>query len=147
TRFSPHYPLITKADEVEIFEPILGDSQDHVTTGLLSATHYLKDNRILPSGFDKTTASADIAVRGKAADDPNFTAGSSTTNYKITTNGAGGPFRIAAELVYQPIGFRWAHNLAPYKADETQRFAHYYDEAAAHSAVVLAHAEATGGGH
>ena len=29
---------------MEIFEPILGDSQGHVTTGLLSATQYLKDN-------------------------------------------------------------------------------------------------------
>lgn len=145
TRYSPHYPVITQADQVEIFEPILGDNQDHVTTALLSATHYLKDNRILPTGFDKATASAEIAVRGKAADDPNFTAGSSMTNYKIATSGAAGPFRIAAELVYQPIGFRWAHNLAPYKAEETQRFAKYYDEAAAHSAVVLAHAESTGG--
>ena len=80
TRYSPHYSLITKADEVEIFEPILGDSQGHVTTALLSATHYIKDNRILPTGFDKQTASADIAVQGKAADDPDFTAGSACTS-------------------------------------------------------------------
>ena len=145
TRYSPHYSLITKADEVEIFEPILGDSQNHVTTALLSATHYLKDNRILPTGFDKQTASADIAVQGKAADDGDFTAGSCTTHYKVAARGAG-PFRIAAELLYQPIGFRWAHNLAPYQASETQRFAHYYEDAAAHSAAVLAHAESTSGG-
>ncbi len=146
TRYSPHYSLITKADEVEIFEPILGDSQNHVTTALLSATHYIKDNRILPTGFDKQSASADIAVRGKAADDGDFTAGSCTTHFKIAANGAG-PFHISAELLYQPIGYRWAHNLAPYQAAETQRFAHYYDDAAAHSAVVLAHAEATGEAH
>ena len=145
-RYSPHYSLITTADEVEIFEPILGDAQGHVTTALLSTTQYLKDNRILPAGFDKKTASEDIAVRGEAAGDPDFTGGSSVTNYKIATS-AGGPFHIAAELLYQPIGFRWARNLAPYKADETQRFAHYYDEAAAHSAAVLAHAEASGGSH
>ena len=89
TRYSPHYSLITKADEVEIFEPILGDSQGHVTTALLSATHYIKDNRILPTGFDKQTASADIAVQGKAADDPDFTAGSMHHHYKIAANGAG----------------------------------------------------------
>ena len=146
TRYSPHYSLITNADEVEIFEPILGDSQSHVTTALLSTTQYLKDNRILPTGFDKQSASADIAVRGKAAEDPDFAAGSSMTHYKIAASGAG-PFHIAAELLYQPIGYRWAHNLAPYQAAETQRFAHYYEDAAAHSAVVLAHAEATGGAH
>ncbi|MCK7480375.1 MAG: hypothetical protein M0C28_26330 [Candidatus Moduliflexus flocculans] len=35
-----------------------------MTTVLLSASQYLKDNRILPAGFDKATAHGDIAVRG-----------------------------------------------------------------------------------
>jgi hypothetical protein len=141
THYSPHFTRIMRSDQVQIFEPILGDAQGHVTTGLLAATQYLKDNRILPAGFDKTTAGRDIAVQGEAAADPDFTAGSSTTHYVISTNGASGPFRIAAELVYQPVGYRWAHNLASYQADETQRFVHYYQQAAAHSAVVLGHAE------
>jgi hypothetical protein len=143
TRFSPHYARITQADQVEIFEPILGDSQGRVTTGLISATQYLKDNRILPTGFDKQTASPDIAVRGEAAADPAFTAGSSITQYAVSINGATGPFRISVELLYQPVGYRWAHNLAPYQAVEPQRFVHYFDQAAAHSALVLAHAEIT----
>lgn len=142
-RFSPHYTRITRSDQVEIFEPILGDTQDRVTTGLLSATHYLKDNRILPAGFDKKTASSDIAVRGRAASDPDFSAGSSTTHYQIATRGASGPFQVTAELMYQPIGYRWAHNLAPYPAAETQRFVQYYDQAAARSAAVLARAQSS----
>ncbi len=140
-RFSPHYSTITAPDQVQIFEPILGDAQDHVTTALLTATHYLKDNRILPAGFDKVSASPDIAVKGKALDDPAFTGGSATTRYEIPASA--GPFHVSAELQYQPIGFRWAHNLAPYKADEPQRFTHYFDQAASRSALVLAHAEAT----
>lgn len=143
TRFSPHYTRITQPDQVEIFEPILGDSQGHVTTGLVSATQYLKDNRILPTGFDKATAPPDIAVRGEAADDPGFTAGSCTTHYAVSTNGATGPFHVTAELLYQPVGYRWARNLATYQAAEPQRFVHYYDQAAAQSAVVLAHADTT----
>lgn len=143
TRFSPHYTRITQPDQVEIFEPILGDSQGRVTTGLISATQYLKDNRILPTGFDKQTASPDIAVRGEAAGDPEFTAGSCTTHYAVSTSGAAGPFHVSVELLYQPVGFRWAHNLASYQAAEPQRFVHYYDQAAAKSAIVLAHAEAT----
>jgi hypothetical protein len=142
TRYSPHYARITAADQVEIFEPILGDSQGHVTTGLLTATQYLKDNRILPTGFDKKTAPADIAVHGEAADDTGFTAGSSTTQYAVATNGTAGPFRVSVELVYQPVGYRWAHNLGNYTADEPKRFVQYYEQAAAKSAVVLAHAEA-----
>jgi hypothetical protein len=143
TRFSPHYTRITQPDQVQIFEPILGDSQGRVTTGLLSATQYLKDNRILPAGFDKQTAPPDIAVHGEAAADPDFTAGSCTTRFDISTNGASGPFHIAAELIYQPVGYRWAHNLASYQAAEPQQFVHDYEQAAASSALVLAHAETT----
>jgi hypothetical protein len=46
-------------------------------------------------------------------------------------------------LWYQPIGFRWAHNLADYKAAEPQRFLGYYESASQHSATVLAKAKAT----
>ena len=49
---------------------------------------------------------------------------------------------MSVELVYQPVGYRWAHNLGTYAADEPKRFVQYYEQAAAHSAVVLAHAEA-----
>ncbi|HEU5351353.1 MAG TPA: hypothetical protein VFU55_07125 [Terracidiphilus sp.] len=145
TRYSPHYATITAPDQVEIFEPILGDSQGRVTTGVLNATQYLKDNRILPAGFDKATAGPDIAVHGKAAGDPNFTAGSATTKYRVSTGSAAGPFTISAQLLYQPIGYRWAHNLAAYKADEPQSFVRDFEQAAAHSAVVLAHASSEAG--
>jgi len=141
TRFSPHYARITQPDQVEIFEPILGDSQGRVTTGLVSATQYLKDNRILPAGFDKQSAPPDIAVRGWAAADPDFTAGSCTTQYDVSTGTAAGPFHVSAQLLYQPIGYRWAHNLGSYQAAEPQQFLHDYGQAAAKSAIALAHAE------
>ncbi len=114
SRFEPHYREITKSDQVQIYEPILGDSEGHVTTGLLAAVGYLKDNRLLPEGFDKSTA------------DPST-----------------GPFHIEVELWYEPIGFRWAHNLGTYQADEPQRLVSYYDSLASGAAVILAKAEAT----
>ena|ERR1700733_14957818 len=54
----------TRADQVEIYEPILKDSDGKVTTGLLHEVGYLKDNHPLPHGFDKATAMKDIAVTG-----------------------------------------------------------------------------------
>jgi hypothetical protein len=142
TRFEPHFPEITRPDQVEIYEPILGDAQGHVTTGLLSTVRYLKDNRLLPAGFDKTTATPDIAVYGDAASDPNFNDRGSVVRYVVPTNSANGPFRIKVELWYQPIGFRWAHNLAPYKAAEPRRVVHYYESDSRETAVVLAKAAA-----
>jgi hypothetical protein len=142
-KFEPYYREITDPQQVEIFEPILKDSEGRVTTGLLSAVGYLKDSRILPSGFDKKTAEPDIAVVGDAADDPNFKDGAALVRYAIDTGNARGPFHVEAELWYQPIGFRWAHNLEPYKAVEPQRFVGYYEKGSKDTAVMLAKAEAT----
>ncbi|MBS1801802.1 MAG: hypothetical protein JST28_00465 [Acidobacteria bacterium] len=139
-KFEPHHSEISSPDQVEIFEPILGDTNGRVTTGLLNAMKYLKDNRILPNGFDKTTAEPNIAVVGGAHDDPAFIGGTAQIRYDI--HGAqGGQYRVKAELWYQPIGFRWAHNLAPYKAAEPQRFVSYYESESKKSAIVLAEAE------
>ena len=142
TRFEPHYTEITSPGQVEIYEDILGDMNNKVTTGILAATHFLKDNRLLPTGFDKSTASPDIAVVGQAADDPAFTAGRSTVRFRIPRT-ASGPVTVSAELLYQPIGFRWAHNLEPYKATEPQRMVHYFEQHSGDSAVALARAEAS----
>ncbi len=142
-RFEPHYRRIARPDQVEIYEPIMGDSAGHVTTGLLTAVGYLKDNRLLPSGFKKEGAEHDIAVFGDAASDPNFTDAGDRVEYSVPLGNAQGPFQVQAELWYQPIGFRWAHNLAPYNAPETQRLVQYYDSLASTTAVILAHAEAS----
>ena len=37
---------------------------------------FVKDNRLLPDGFDKSTVKADIAVQGDAARDADFGGGS-----------------------------------------------------------------------
>lgn len=50
---------------------------------------------------------------------------------------------MTADLWYQPIGYRWTHNLAPYEASEPQKMVHYYEEGARKSAVIMARAEAT----
>jgi len=142
-RFEPYYREITRSDQVQIFEPVLKDQAGHVTTGLAAAVGYLKDSRLLPAGFDKQTADKDIAVVGDAMADPNFTEGGDVVRYSVSLGDAAGPFHVEAELWYQPIGFRWAHNLAPYDAAEPKRFVQYYDSLAGSSAVILAHAEAS----
>src|SRR5205814_7941796 len=142
-RFEPHYREITSGDQVEIFEPILKDSNGKVTTGLIAAVGYLKDNRLLPTGFDKRTAEKDISVVGDAADDPKFTAGGGLVRYSVDLGSAEGPFHVEAELWYQPIGFRWAHNLEPYDAAEPRRFVSYYESMSSTNATVLARADAT----
>ena len=74
---------------------------------------------------------------------PGGQASAAPDNAIAQAGGATGPFKVKAELWYQPIGFRWAHNLAPYQASEPQRMVRYYEAAAGNSATVLARAEAT----
>jgi hypothetical protein len=138
TRFEPHYREIDSPDEVQIYEPILGSPTGAVTTGLLSATVYLKDNRIAPRGFDKTTAPADVAVHGDARTDPDFVGGQDRVHYRVDVTDAIRPFTIDAEVWYQSIGFRWAQNLRGYTAAEPQRFVRYYEQMAPASAIRLA---------
>jgi hypothetical protein len=138
-RFEPHYTEIRSADQVEIYESIIGDENGHVTTGLLTGVRYLKDNRLLPDGFDKQTADKDVAVIGDAFNDPGFTGGSHRVRYWVSLGAAAGPFTIEAELWYQPIGFRWANNLKLYsRAEEPRRFNTYFDSMQSSTAALLA---------
>jgi hypothetical protein len=133
--------VIRRPDEVQIYESVLGDTTGAVTTGLLAASQYLKDNRLLPHGFDKRTAEADIAVHGAAADDPDFVGGADRVRYSVDGGAGAGPFRVEAELLYQPIGFRWAQNLKNYtQAAEPRRFTGYYDAMATGATARLARA-------
>lgn len=145
TRFEPHYRQILDSAQVQIYEPIMVDRDGRVTTGLLSAGGYIKDNRLLPDGFDKARADGDVAVRGDAFADPDFTGGSDTVRYKVEVGKSAGPFTVSAELQFQTVAYRWARNLSLYDSKETQRFVGYYDAAAGGSAVKLAQATITMG--
>ena len=143
-RFEPHYETVTAPEEVQIYEAIMVDSRDAVTTGLLRGVRFVKDNRLLPRGFDKRTAEPDFAVRGAAADDADFVGGGDRVRYRIALPAsAAAPLTVEAELKYQSIAYRWAENLRGYSAEETQRFGRYYAENAGASAAVIASARAT----
>jgi hypothetical protein len=107
---------------------------------LLSAVGYLKDNRLLPHGFDKTTADAQIAVHGDAREDPAFSDQGDEVRYAIAMDPTLASCAITAELWYQPISFRWAANLKAYDAAEPRRFNDYYAALSRDSATLLASA-------
>jgi hypothetical protein len=121
---------------VQIYEAINAGRDGAVTTGLLTATQYVKDNRLLPRGFDKATAEPDIAVHGDALGDVTFTDAGDRLRYSVAVTGPG-PFSVEAELRYQPIAFRWADNLRSYDAPEPRRFVTYFDAMSSSSSTVL----------
>ena len=133
--FEPHYDAITSADQVQVYESVMGTPSGRPTTGLLEATRFLKDNRLLPRGFDKTTAALEIAVIGGAAADDDFVGGEDRVRYRVPMPEAAS---VVVELRYQPIAFRWARNLEPYDASEPRAFVRYYDALAPSSSFVVA---------
>ena len=136
--FEEHHDVIEREDDVQIYEPVLGDSTSRPTTGLLSAVKYVKDNRLLPRGFNKTTADAQIAVFGHATSDATFTDGGDVVHYRLALPRAETIARVDVEFLYQPIGYRWAHNLQGYTAAETTQFVQFFTSLAPSSATVLA---------
>jgi hypothetical protein len=140
TSFEPHYDVITRPDQVQIYEAIMADAAGTVTTGLLRATRFVKDNRLLPRGFDKRSAGEDVAVHGGAAADDDFGEGGDRVSYDVSVAGASGPFIVDVEVRFQPIAFRWADNLRRYEAREPARFVSMFSAMASVSSAPLARA-------
>jgi len=141
--YEPHYTVLDSPEKVQIYEPIMADYENKITTVLLSSVRYLKDNRLLPDGFEKETANEDCAVYGSAEDDADFRGGGDRIAYTKPVSMADGPFKIQAELWYQPIGYRWAHNLEQQNAAEIKRFVSYYNALSGSSGIILAKVEVT----
>lgn len=125
--FEPHYDLITSPDQVQVYEAIMGDNNNEVTYTLLRGMSYLKDNRLLPTGFDKATAPDDVAVAGSAYDDGNFVGGSDRISYRIADLPAGS-YTVKAELVYQTLAYGFARDLFEDPSAEVNDFKKMYNE-------------------
>jgi hypothetical protein len=123
--FEPHYDLITSPDQVQIYEAIMHDSDGAVTYTLLRGAGYAKDNRLLPTGFDKETADTDTAVWGQAIADQDFLGGSDQLSYQIDVQGHQGPFSVVATLYYQSVSYRFEQDLLQDQTSEVDQFRYY----------------------
>jgi hypothetical protein len=142
-KFEPHYDLITLPGQVQVYEAIMGNSLGEVTYTLLRGAKYLKDNRILPAGFEKKTAPSDIRVVGSALNDANFVGGSDNVRYLISGL-PDGNYSVKAELVYQTLAHGFAKDLfSDTVTQEVVEFKAMYD-AMREKATVIAAVEFSG---
>jgi hypothetical protein len=114
--WEPHYDVITDdANEVQIYEMVMGDVLGNVTTVLERAHHMIKDNRLVPTGFTTEHPAYDSTmVVGVAASDPNFNAingieGTATddVHYHIPLQGVNGNVTVTARFWYQSLPPKW----------------------------------------
>jgi hypothetical protein len=125
--YEPHHDTISNPDQVQVYEPIMHNSDGEVTYTLLRSASYAKDNRLLPVGFAKESAGEDIAPRGKAAQDDNFTGDGDLVTYQIGIQGYSAPFTIEAELLYQSISYQFVMDLRQDSTPLIERFSRYHD--------------------
>ncbi len=104
SQYELHHDIIDSPDQVQVYEAIMGDSADQVTHTLMQAARYLKDNRLLPDGFDKASAPDNISTVGAASMDSSFQQGGDTVTYQVALP-ASGEYTVFAELVYQPLAY------------------------------------------
>ena len=129
-----HYDVITSETQVQVYQSIVGNSDGDRTHSLLSGNHFLKDNRLLPSGlskFDFTDNSpypASFGTFGKALVDPDFNSGSDTVTYQVAVSGPG-IYTVSAELRYQPLSYGHLQQLWTQgdRVDQIDMFRTIYD--------------------
>ncbi|NPA54303.1 MAG: hypothetical protein GXO21_06515 [Aquificae bacterium] len=109
--YEPHYQIIDSEDKVQIYESVMADIENKVTYTLLRGAKYIKDNRLLPEGFDKKTATEDIKPQGNAFSDNDFVGGKDTLIYKIDITGHEGPYTIEAYLKFQSLSYAFYKDL------------------------------------
>ena len=140
--FEPHYTEIRQPDQVQIYEPIMGDSAGRPTTGLLTAVAISRTTACCPAASTRRRRTTWVKVTGGAVEDADFTGGGDRVRYSVDVGGATGPFHVDVELQFQPIGYRWAHNLGSYDAIETRRFVDYYHAMSVGASEIVATATA-----
>ena len=128
--YEPHYDIIDSQDKVQIYEAIMIDYRGNITYTLMRAKDYIKDNRLLPTGFDKRYVPEDIAPKGRAKDDPNFTGGQDTVVYKVNISGKNPPFSVEVELKYQSVSYSFFRDLISdrEKSEYISRFEKMYSQ-------------------
>ncbi len=129
--YAPHVDRITRPEQVQIYESVMGDADGRRTYGLLRARTYLKDNRIPPRGF-ASDAGEDIAVKGSAAKDANFNAdgtGTDRVRYEVDLGRSPGALRVLVALLYQAVPPESVAALASVQGEAAETFTRLYRRA------------------
>ncbi len=128
--YEVHHDVITKADQVQVYQSVMKDIDGKVNYTLLRAAGYIKDNRIPPEGFSLTGPAYDsTAIEGLALTDPNFNAagsGTDTVTFKIGALDKAKSYNVVLKMNYQSLSPRFVKDLFQYDTPEVQRFKSYY---------------------
>ena len=129
--FEPHHEIINKEHQVQIYEFVMGDTKGQVTTVLEKAYVPLKDNRMVPEGFQETHFNYDtVKVAGKAIYDPDYFSGAGVEyiSYAFPADMFTASSIIEIFLYYETVPESWLHDLfeVAEEDDDIIRFKNIY---------------------
>jgi hypothetical protein len=128
----PHYNVISRPEEVQIYQAIMADDKGRPTWSLLRAASFARDNRIPPKGLPGTGSGKKVQAAQGVENDPNFgTEGSGTdqVTYEIPLPAGTRPFVAQVELLYQSIPPAVASRLREAKGPAAREFVRLYSRA------------------
>ncbi len=122
---------VTSQNQVQIYEELVRDPQNMLTTSFLALDHKVKDNRLQPRGWSSSGPfAAETAPVGTGAD-PDYQNGSGTSDvrYMVPLSSiAGTPFAVRVSLYYQAIPpYYLAQRAADASGPDTERLVDFAD--------------------
>lgn len=130
--FQPHHEVISREEQVQIYEELVADTDGKITTSFVGLDHPLKNNRLLPKGWQPTGPFANVTgPHGDAEQDPDYinkagSSGADTITYRIPLNErTSGGVAVMAVLNYQSIPpYYLKERFKIGNGDETKRLAY-----------------------
>ena len=105
TMWQPHYDVITRQNEVQIYEERNMNQQNQLTTSFLDLFQDVKDNRLLPKGWSRTALDTEFMQPVGINDDPRYGdgSGSDEIRYVVPLREIPNAALVRATLYYQSI--------------------------------------------
>lgn len=142
--YEPHYDVIRSEDEVQIYEMVMGDVNEDVTTVLEQAVRPLKDNRLVPRGFSTSHVTYDTtAIFGTALNDVNFNfdgfegSGTDVIHFHIPLHGSMDTLTVRSKVYYQSVPKKWTEAMFAAQTPQIDSFRTMFD-GADHTPVLVA---------
>ncbi len=128
--YEPHRDVIRQNNQTQIYELVMGDVNQQVTTVAERAAFLLKDNRLPPLGFTSSHLSYDTTkISNDALADADFNkvnavegSGSDKVHFHIPRAGISGFVSISAKLYYQTLPPKWLSEMLGYSSAELDSF-------------------------
>jgi hypothetical protein len=128
--YASHHDVITRPEQVQVYESVMGDLSGSRTWSLLAAAVYLKDNRVPPRGFRGDGVDTEsIRVRGVSDDDANFNvegSGCDEVTYRFPVETVSGVLNAEVALLYQAVPPEAVEHLLKGEGPAARRFGKAY---------------------